>query len=344
VSRASGGGIVRFRAAIGTQDVISGTRVSDNNAASSAGGLYLESDSDTLIARSEFARNIAGFGSGGGISATAESTPGGTPELTIENTTIADNDASGLDTFSRGGGLAVGIDDAAFVMDLVLRQSTVTGNKIGTSGTSRGGNLHVEGHSGEAANVDISGSIIASGSGGQTRPDCSFDSLTRAEVTYTSDGGNIQGPNSQGGTECEFTNAALGDLQNTDPLLSALAFNGGLTQTRALQSGSPAINRVPSAVCAGITTDQRGAARPFPAGGACDSGAYELGDSDGDGALDNADNCPSQAGPASNGGCPLPAADPKPPAAKKCPKGKKPKKVKGKRKCVKKKKKKRRKK
>ena len=82
-----------------------------------------------------------------------------------------------------------------------------------------------------------------------------------------------------------------------------------------------------------MTTDQRGEPRPF-AGGACDAGAYELGDRDADGLLDTADNCPVQAGPASNGGCPL-VIDTPPPVTKKCPKGKKLKKVKGKKKCVK---------
>ncbi len=69
-----------------------------------------------------------------------------------------------------------------------------------------------------------------------------------------------------------------GDLNNTNPLLAALASNGGPTQTHAPLPGSPAINGVPVANCTDangipITTDQRGIARPQ--GVACDIGSVE---------------------------------------------------------------------
>ena len=66
-----------------------------------------------------------------------------------------------------------------------------------------------------------------------------------------------------------------------DPLLGELADNGGPTKTHALLEGSPAIDAIPDTNgstpgCgdAGITTDQRGVARPQ--GSACDIGAYEV--------------------------------------------------------------------
>ncbi len=62
--------------------------------------------------------------------------------------------------------------------------------------------------------------------------------------------------------------------KNTDPLLGSLADNGGPTQTIAIQSNSPAINRIPAASSA--ATDQRGIPRPQPQGGLSDIGAYEL--------------------------------------------------------------------
>ena len=70
-----------------------------------------------------------------------------------------------------------------------------------------------------------------------------------------------------------------GDLNNTNPLLAALASNGGPTQTHAPLSGSPAINGVPIANCTDasgipITTDQRGF--PRPQGLACDIGSVEF--------------------------------------------------------------------
>lgn len=61
-------------------------------------------------------------------------------------------------------------------------------------------------------------------------------------------------------------------------LTATLADNGGPTQTHALPSGSPAIDRALSDDCA---IDQRGAARNYNGSGSagdyeCDSGAYEL--------------------------------------------------------------------
>ena len=62
------------------------------------------------------------------------------------------------------------------------------------------------------------------------------------------------------------------DAAPINPLLGALANNGGQTQTMALLNGSPAFNAGNNATCA--ATDQRGYLRPE--GVACDIGAYEL--------------------------------------------------------------------
>jgi hypothetical protein len=72
---------------------------------------------------------------------------------------------------------------------------------------------------------------------------------------------------------------------NTRTRLSAilstiLASNGGLTQTYALVTGSPAIDAVNKVTCLPPATDQRGIGRPQAGnndgGPACDIGAYEL--------------------------------------------------------------------
>lgn len=63
------------------------------------------------------------------------------------------------------------------------------------------------------------------------------------------------------------------DIQSSATIgLSALASNGGPTQTMAIGTGSSAYNLVPTGSCT-LTTDQRGSARPNA--GACDAGAYE---------------------------------------------------------------------
>jgi Ca2+-binding RTX toxin-like protein len=87
------------------------------------------------------------------------------------------------------------------------------------------------------------------------------------------------GHNIDRGTSCAF--AGTGDQSSTDPGLLPLADNGGPTETRAIPDGSAAENVVPAADCddaAGnpLLADQRGFPRPFPAGGSCDGGAYEL--------------------------------------------------------------------
>jgi CSLREA domain-containing protein len=84
-------------------------------------------------------------------------------------------------------------------------------------------------------------------------------------TAYTSAGYNL----SSDGSCTNFT--APGDLNNTDPLLGLLQNNGGFTPTRALLSGSPAINAGTNTDCP--ATDQRGVARPQ--GGVCDIGAFE---------------------------------------------------------------------
>ncbi len=60
-----------------------------------------------------------------------------------------------------------------------------------------------------------------------------------------------------------------------DPLLGALANNGGPTRTQALLSGSPAIDAGSNPQ--GLTFDQRGAGFPRTLGEATDIGAFEVG-------------------------------------------------------------------
>ncbi|MDQ1300367.1 MAG: hypothetical protein QG637_284, partial [Chloroflexota bacterium] len=85
-------------------------------------------------------------------------------------------------------------------------------------------------------------------------------------------GGNVtsQGHNLSSDHTCALAQA--GDLTGADPLLDPLANNGGFTQTHLPRPGSPAID---GGTCLpGITTDQRGVARPQ--GATCDIGAVEV--------------------------------------------------------------------
>jgi hypothetical protein len=128
---------------------------------------------------------------------------------------------------------------------------------------------------------------------GNQAPDCS--------AAITSQGYNLV-ENATGCTGLTGT----GDLTGMDPRLGPLtAANGGITPTKALLPGSPALN-------AGNPAPPGGAPPACPFGdqrtginihredwGICDIGSYEVAvaDSDGDKYWDTADNCPGDANP-----------------------------------------------
>lgn len=100
------------------------------------------------------------------------------------------------------------------------------------------------------------------------------------------------------------------DHPNEEPVLGALADNGGATPTMALGAGSPATD----AGTALDSVDQRGLTRPVDLAAVpndagsdgSDIGAFEIQapvDADGDGIVDSADTCPTIMGPGPSG-CP----------------------------------------
>jgi hypothetical protein len=137
---------------------------------------------------------------------------------------------------------------------LTLMNSTVSGNTA-----SSGGGLY-----NSSSQVILTSSIVASNLEGV---DCSFN---RGSITS-------HGYNLDSDTSCRLTAAT--DHPGVDPLLGPLQDNGGPTLTHALLPGSPAIDAIPWGTNGCGTTllgDQRWQARPQPAWGACDSGAYEV--------------------------------------------------------------------
>jgi CSLREA domain-containing protein len=153
--------------------------------------------------------------------------------LTIANSTVSGNTAFG------GGGIQNGIDDT-----VAITNSTVTANQAAFGGGLLNNGL-----------LTLKNTIVGTNTAGG---DCLG--------APTSLGHNLDGDGS-----CGLT--AAGDISNTDPRLGSLADNGGLTQTHALLSDSPAID-AGSADCPPPASDQRGV--PRPQGAACDIGAFEL--------------------------------------------------------------------
>lgn len=190
--------------------------------------------------------------------------------LTISGSTFSGNSAS-----SSGGA-------ASSNAGMTITNSTVTGNATGIAGGavfSRGemrltyvtvaGNATEE----DSANVrtfdDLVtvGSVIVDPQGG---PSCQVNGVVSSEgFNYADD------------TSCGLV-APTDTQDGADPLLGALADNGGPTPTRLPAAGSPLVDAIPAGDCVpGVTTDQRGLSRPADGDAdgtpACDIGAVEVG-------------------------------------------------------------------
>lgn len=161
----------------------------------------------------------------------------------VKNTTIV----------GTGTGSELASAGSATVNTLTLEHVTLQHNNA--SGTA----LNLANISSANSTVVIKNSIIDRSAG-------SSCSATGSAVMSS------QGYNVARDATCGFL-VGTGDVTNSATIgLSALASNGGSTQTMAIGTGSSAYNLVPTGSCT-LTTDQRGSARPKA--GACDAGAYE---------------------------------------------------------------------
>ena len=216
---------------------ITNSAFSLNDATYGGGGIYFGDSVPSSVTNSTLsANNSTAFG-GGGIYIF-------NGYITLTNLTIVGNGAVG-----PGGG---GIYDGG--QNLTITGSTIAMNNVNAAGA--GGGIFSAGYD----LVTVANSIIAGNGAGN----CASDG---ARGGFTDGGHNLQ-----------FGDASCGAaIPVADPLLDpgGLKNNGGPTQTIALLPGSPAIDAVPATGANCPATDQRGVARPQPAGGACDSGAYE---------------------------------------------------------------------
>jgi hypothetical protein len=220
--------------------------------------------------------------------------------LKVTNSTISGNTAEDL---VGGGGIAT-------AASATIINSTITGNTAGVNGGAGGGGITSTGsttiiNSTITRNTDLSGfggGGIAMGISGQVN----LVYTTVVENTASPSGGNVESVGGrlvsfgsvvalpQGAGNCagpptishgyNFSDGGCGFTASTDrdhggnPGLSALANNGGPTQTRLPKPSSRLLNRVKVKHCqddgaSGITTDQRGLGRPH--GNGCDIGAVE---------------------------------------------------------------------
>jgi hypothetical protein len=198
------------------------------------------------------------FGGGGFGGAIDLSDP-----TTIVNSTIAGNQVSagaGAGEHALGGGV---YDQQLGTETLTLASVTIAGNTAtaATSAMALGGNLS------RSANSPITArdTIITAGTASAGSANC--------DGKIASDAGhNLE---STAPSQCGL-NPDAGDVIGSDPLLGALASNGGPTRTMAPGTGSPAIGAGaactdPSSGGQPLKTDQRGDPRTNP----CDIGAFQ---------------------------------------------------------------------
>jgi CSLREA domain-containing protein len=169
--------------------------------------------------------------------------------LTIANSTFFSNTVSGAGS-NWGGAI---YKYSSVPSTLTVTNSTFSGNSASGGASNLAGGIYNDG----VTTVTLRNTIMANSS-------CSG--------TITDGGNNLQFP----GDTCGVS------IPTADPLLGALADNGGSTQTMALGIGSPAVDAGNDAVCAASPVnnrDQRGYVRPADgdndSSAICDIGAYE---------------------------------------------------------------------
>jgi len=278
-----GGGTVQLFQVTGATSLTLQNLTLANGAAAGGGALIDNSTATTTITGCVFSGNMASIGGGAIFAAgtmtisdtyfSGNSTPvsyggaiyAGSGTMTISNTLFSGNSAAGggaitnssatmtLTNVTMNGNSATAIGGGIFAgggaLDIV--NATIDGNSATAPG-AMGGGIAVSG-----GTVNLKNSIVA---------DNTATSGPDIFGTVTSQGYNLIRTT----TDATINGDTTGNIIGSNPLLSALADNGGSTRTMALLSGSPAINA--AAGCP--ATDQRGISRPQ--GANCDIGAYEF--------------------------------------------------------------------
>jgi len=262
----------------GSTNIIKGSTFDSNSSADSGGAIF---NLGAMNLTSAVIKDNTAANTGGGIA------HGGT--LTMQTSAVYGNHAAnggGLRDFGNSTTLLAvtfNDNDATFnggaiysSVNTVIRNSTLSGNRAGNG--YGGGGLYQYGGGSDLQFVTIANNR-AGYSGGVYSESSKNGSIQMENVVLSKNqNGNCGGAllvslggNVSSDTYCAaFTQSK--DKQNVNVKLGPLANNGGPTQTRLLLAGSPAINNAFN--IPGITTDQRGVARPQ--GNKQDSGAVEV--------------------------------------------------------------------
>lgn len=260
-----GGAILNLGTLTLEQMVITDNRVLDSGGEAIGGGIHSENATLTInnsTISNNIVEDVAGNNTGclgGGISSAGS--------LTMFNVTISGNQALDAGGHCYAGGLNVEPATQAGVVNILnMTFVTIANNQAieaSSGGHASGGGIS-SGYQPGTATVTVRNTLLSSNTPGN----CDGIFIAGTE-SYNLDSDDT----------CRFGDAT--DLLGVNPLLGALADNGGLVPTHALQQNSPAIDEIPvntNNCTAGQTIDARSAVR---AGGdnrggpACDIGAYE---------------------------------------------------------------------
>ncbi len=236
---------------------ITDTTIDANDAGRWGGGLNVEADGPLIvnITNSTVSNN------------TAEASAGilfNSPDITvtINNSTISANAA-----LYGGGGVYINSGSS-----LTINQSTISANSSASTSAETGGGGIALGDN--TSVVTLSGSIVSGNTSGVVGA-ADFGLYS----ALPSDTGSITATNSLiGEVDSRITVNGTNNVSSTNPMLGALADNGGTTKTMALLTGSPAIDAGPNPVATftGNQFDQRGTGYARVVGGLVDIGAFEI--------------------------------------------------------------------
>jgi hypothetical protein len=285
-----------------------GGGIYDNGSSVSLGNSHVDANTFMLADSTDGQSGGGGvYSNGGDVTAVSSSIDSNTADLTDHSTSGSDG---GGGVYSNGGGIgtvfaSISKNTATIVADGddngggavfddgsgdIFFTSTLSDNTGMLSGSGRlnngGGAVHSFG-GGVISDSTVAGNTINAPGGGllleNSVQSFSLTNTIIADNNQTSAGSCAgTGTFSSGGFNLESTNTCglsnTGDLVNTEPQLGPLQNNGGLTLTQALPASSPAVD---AGTCTdgfgeSLSVDQRGMARPQPAGGKCDIGAFEL--------------------------------------------------------------------
>jgi hypothetical protein len=239
-SASFGGGINNNGTMSVTGCTLSGNSVSDGGGINNAGTMRVTGC--TLSGNTAVAF-------GGGIFNNVSGT------LSVTGSTLSGNSVGA----SFGGGSGGGIDNAGTV--------SVTDCTLSANSASRGGGIF-----NNFGTVSVTACTLSGNSGG------GIDNLDTLKLDSSIVADGIQGTvTSQGFNLVQSPGASSGyissDQLNVNPLLSALGYYGGPTQTFALLPGSPALVHGDASLATPGATDQRG--QPRSVAGHVDAGAYQ---------------------------------------------------------------------